>query len=145
MRLTLSVAEAVPTVDILVTATGWPLESKYAGTPRTWGATARVLFCGKPADVGVVCGLLLLFAAGCEPTLGGERSCDTLERPARREMRSARSASRLPSEAFGWWPARWFDEGRWPRWPSLIAVVDRAEREVVVEVGVPLEAAHRMS
>lgn len=25
-----------------------------------------------------------------------------------------------------------------PRWPSLIAVVDRAEREVVVEFGVPL-------
>lgn len=26
-----------------------------------------------------------------------------------------------------------------PRWPSLIAVVERAEREVVVEFGVPLE------
>jgi hypothetical protein len=25
-----------------------------------------------------------------------------------------------------------------PRWPSLIAVVERAEREVVVELGVPL-------
>lgn len=26
-----------------------------------------------------------------------------------------------------------------PRWPSLMAVVERVEREVVVEVGVPLE------
>lgn len=26
-----------------------------------------------------------------------------------------------------------------PRWPSLMAVVERAERDVVVELGVPLE------
>lgn len=99
MRLTLSVAEAVPTVDILVMATGWPFESKYAGTPRTWGATDWDGCCGKPVEVGVVWGLLLLLAGGCEPALGGERSCETEDRPARREMRSARSASRLPREA----------------------------------------------
>lgn len=28
--------------------------------------------------------------------------------------------------------------GRWPLWPSFMAVVERAEREVVVLVGVPL-------
>jgi hypothetical protein len=33
-------------------------------------------------------------------------------------------------EAWGW------EE---PRWPSLMAVVERAERDVVVELGVPLE------
>lgn len=30
-----------------------------------------------------------------------------------------------------------------PRWPSLVAVVDKADREVVVLVGVPLQAVGR--
>lgn len=34
-----------------------------------------------------------------------------------------------------WW---WWGCGAWPRWPSLMAVVERVEREVVVELGVPL-------
>jgi hypothetical protein len=57
-------------------------------------------------------------------------------------MRSARSASRVVVEEVeadeDWWA--------WPRecgkgapwWPSLMAVVERAEREVVPELGVPL-------
>jgi hypothetical protein len=44
--------------------------------------------------------------------------------PVSRLMRSSRSAS---------WAAGWV-----PRWPSFMAVVERVEREVVVEVGVPL-------
>jgi len=56
-------------------------------------------------------------------------------------MRSRRSAARVDVEVRGkgkadgaWW---------WPRWPSLRAVVERAEREVrevvvLVLVGVPL-------
>lgn len=99
----------------------------------------RCVVCGKMADVGVVWGLLLLRTGAAEPALGGERSWLTLDRPARREILSARSASRLPWEACCWWPGWWVVAVACPRWPSLIAVVERAEREVVVEVGVPLE------
>ncbi len=67
---------------------------------------------------------------------------ETEDRPAKREMRSARSASRELVLGFEWWPRPW-GGGAWPRWPSLIAVVDRAEREVVVLVGVPLEGRRR--
>ena len=56
-------------------------------------------------------------------------------------MRSARSASRVVVEAleeaeevcrcrWEWWDAPW--------WPSFMAVVERAEREVVPLFGVPL-------
>ena len=51
-------------------------------------------------------------------------------------MRSARSASRVLDEGVWWWPPVWGKEA--PRWPSLMAIVDRAEREVVAEFGVPL-------
>lgn len=118
-------------------AVGWPFESKYAGTPRIWGATAG----GKVTDVGVVWGLAPLLAGGWEREAGPGRCWEMVDRPARREMRSARSASRLFCEACWWWPPpRWLVVARaWPRLPSLMAVVDRAEREVVVDVGVPLE------
>ena len=49
-------------------------------------------------------------------------------------MRSARSASRVR----GVWGGS-VCGGRWPLWPSLMAVVERAESEVVVLVGVPLQ------
>lgn len=56
-------------------------------------------------------------------------------------MRSARSASRVfvelrevEEEWCAWRPWGW----GWPWWPSLMAVVDSAEREVVPELGVPL-------
>lgn len=52
-------------------------------------------------------------------------------------MRSARSASRVLEEAVWWWPWPLWGKAL-PRWPSLIAVVERAEREVVAEFGVPL-------
>lgn len=102
--LALSVADAVPEVDILVTATGCPFESKYAGAPWIRGAMGRWAVCGKTAEVGVVWGLLLLRAGAAEPALGGDLSWLTLDRPARREILSARSASRLPWEACCWWP-----------------------------------------
>lgn len=90
--------------------------------------------CGrKPDEVGVVWALpvwsLLL--------LGALPGRDTDERPASREMRSARSASRLLVLGLEWCP-RPCGGRLWPRWPSLMAVVERAEREVVVLVGVPL-------
>ena len=69
------------------------------------------------------------------------RMVATRSRPASREMRSARSASRvlveeleLVDEVCVWWVCG----GAWPLWPSLMAVVDRADREVVPELGVPL-------
>ena len=70
------------------------------------------------------------------------RTVATRSRPARREMRSARSASRVLVEEVEdveevWWWCGW--GGACPRWPSLMAVVERADREVVVELGVPLE------
>lgn len=52
-------------------------------------------------------------------------------------MRSARSASRLLVERLCWCP-RWWGPFGCPRCPSLIAVVERADREVAVLVGVPL-------
>lgn len=63
---------------------------------------------------------------------------ETRSSPARREIRSARSASRVLLDGVWWWwpPVPWGWEV--PRWPSLIAVVERAESEVVVEFGVPL-------
>lgn len=52
-------------------------------------------------------------------------------------MRSARSRSASLLEGVWRWP--WPKWGKAePRWPSLMAVVERAEREVVVEFGVPL-------
>src|SRR3954470_19262934 len=80
----------------------------------------------KPEEVGVVCAELEALL------LGRERE----ESPVRRDMRSARSASGLLVEGLEWWP-RWGGRAA-PRWPSLMAVVERAEREVVVLVGVPL-------
>lgn len=81
----------------------------------------------------------MLFAgpAGPPPALGfGGRTVETRSRPARREIRSARSASRVLLDGVWWWPwPEWGKED--PRWPSLMAVVDRAESEVVVELGVP--------
>jgi hypothetical protein len=65
----------------------------------------------------------------------GGRAVETRSRPARREMRSARSASRVFEEEW-WWPPVCGNDA--PRWPSLIAIVDRAEMEVVAEFGVPL-------
>jgi hypothetical protein len=70
---------------------------------------------------------------------------ETRSRPARREMRSARSASRLLVEGLCEWP-RPLKPGSgwaWPRWPSLMAVVERAESDVVVLVGVPLVTTGR--
>lgn len=60
-------------------------------------------------------------------------------------MRSARSASRLVVEGLCWWPRLKDPGGKWPRWPSLIAVVESAEREVVVLVGVPLKSQDGVS
>lgn len=62
------------------------------------------------------------------------RSTVRRSRPARREMRSARWAARrgtpvVRSVGCG---------GAVPVWPSLMAMVERAEREVVVELGVEL-------
>lgn len=98
---------------------------------------------GKPVEVGVVCGEREEAPPGpaLPGALGGARRVETRSRPARREMRSARSASRLVAEGLCWWPRPGFAGGRWPRWPSLMAVVDRADSEVVVLVGVPLEEA----
>lgn len=65
----------------------------------------------------------------------------TRSRPARREMRSARSASRVVVEVSEAEDERWarFDWlRRAPWWPSLMAVVERAERDVVPELGVLL-------
>lgn len=62
----------------------------------------------------------------------------TRSSPARREIRSARCASRVLLERVCWWcelAVGWAE----PRCPSLMAVVERAERDVVVELGVPLE------
>jgi hypothetical protein len=59
------------------------------------------------------------------------------DKPAKRAMRSARSASREDVEGLCWWPGIWEAPVGCPRWPSLIATVERAEREVVVLVGVP--------
>src|ERR1700761_4893588 len=61
---------------------------------------------------------------------GVGRDVATLSRPARREIRSARSASSVFAEAVAPRPP-------WPIAPSLIATTDNAEREVVVELGVP--------
>lgn len=63
--------------------------------------------------------------------------------PGRREIRSARSAARLEGDWEEWDVVVERGKGKacgWaePRWPSFIAVVERAEREVVVELGVPL-------
>lgn len=56
-------------------------------------------------------------------------------------MRSARSASRVVVEEVeaeeDWWACRPWANG-WPWWPSLMAVVDSADNEVVPELGVPL-------
>lgn len=60
---------------------------------------------------------------------------ETRSRPARKEIRSARSRSASLEEGVLRWPEWGKAE---PRWPSLMAVVERAEREVVVEPGVPL-------
>ena len=92
---------------------------------------------GKPVEVGVVCGESALLWLAKPPPARGPRKVDTVERPASRLMRSARSASRLLVERLCWWP-RWPKCGPWPRWPSLMAVVDSADSEVVVLVGVPL-------
>jgi hypothetical protein len=54
----------------------------------------------------------------------------TLSKPARREIRSALSASSVLAEEFPPLPP-------WPIDPSLIATTDNAERDVVVELGVP--------
>lgn len=60
-------------------------------------------------------------------------------------MRSARSASRVVVEEAeadeDWcpWPWPWECGKGAPWWPSLMAVVERAEREVVPELGVPLK------
>lgn len=105
---------------------------------------------GKPLEVGVVCG-----EAWGDPPPGpppyapcgaGPRWVETDDKPVRREMRSARSASRLLVVAFWGWPSRrWrWPESDCPRWPSFVAVVDRAEREVVVLVGVPLRVREGM-
>lgn len=68
------------------------------------------------------------------------RAVDTRSRPARREIRSARSASRVLDDGVWWWllglELWWGKEA--PRWPSLMAIVERAESEVVAELGVPL-------
>lgn len=55
-------------------------------------------------------------------------------------MRSARSASRVLAEEVWWWPGPkpWWWGKEAPRWPSLMAMVERAEIEVVAELGVPL-------
>jgi hypothetical protein len=67
---------------------------------------------------------------------------DTRSNPARREILSARSASRVLLEELWRWP--WPVWGKpVPRWPSLIAVVERVEREVVPELGVPLSPSAR--
>jgi hypothetical protein len=52
-------------------------------------------------------------------------------------MRSARSASSDVVDGLWAWlrPRAW---RWWPRWPSLVAVVERVDSEVVVDVGVPL-------
>ena len=64
-------------------------------------------------------------------------------------MRSARSASRVVVEALedveeawrcGGWEWEWWVA---PWWPSFMAVVERAEREVVPELGVPLDLGER--
>ena len=59
----------------------------------------------------------------------------TLSKPARRDMRSARSASRVLTEEFDVEevPRACVWGGAWPRDPSLIAVVLKAE------FGVPLQ------
>ena len=75
----------------------------------------------------------------CDPPL--VRAATTRSSPARREMRSARSASRVVVEFVdaedAWWAWRPCGSG-WPVWPSLMAVVDKAESDVVPEFGVPL-------
>lgn len=77
---------------------------------------------------------LCALAGWAAPACVGKRRAE--ERPVRRLMRSARSASRELVERLCWWP-RWGWAGC-PRWPSLMAVVESAERDVVVLVGVPL-------
>lgn len=71
------------------------------------------------------------------------REVATRSRPARREIRSARSASRVVVEEVEadelWWPWPWEWGKGAPVWPSLMAVVESAEREVVPELGVPLD------
>lgn len=88
-------------------------------------------------DVGVVWGDMDEARPVLVGVCGG-RSVDTRSRPARREMRSARSASRLVADGLCWWPRLNRPPCKWPRWPSLMAVVDRADSDVVVLVGVPL-------
>lgn len=107
------VADAEPTVLIFVVYTGLPAASKYPGICPGGGC----IWC-KEEDPGA-------------------RAVATRSRPARREMRSARSASRFVlvyCECAGC-----VEDGRAvPRWPSLMAVVERTESEVVVLLGVPL-------
>ena len=85
---------------------------------------------------------------GCDGTVEPGR---TRSRPARREIRSARSASRVVVEAAeewecgeeeecAWWECGW---GLWPLWPSLMAVVERFDIEVMPELGVPLQVGGR--
>ena len=66
------------------------------------------------------------------------RAVATLSRPARREIRSARSASRVVVDVDDaeedWWVCRPCGKGA-PWWPSFMAVVERA---LSPEFGVPL-------
>jgi hypothetical protein len=97
---TLSVALAEPTVLTFVAATGCPAASKNAGTtPPAAGTTAG--FAGTPVDGGVIWGELVLCCERARP-VGGPRNVEIPDKPVRRLIRSARSASRLLVEPL-WW------------------------------------------
>jgi hypothetical protein len=40
-------------------------------------------------------------------------------------------------EELCWWPRSAWPGAKWPRWPSFMAVVESADKDVVVLVGVP--------
>jgi hypothetical protein len=128
------VAEAEPTVLRSLASTGLPAASKYPiGCDGYEVVLAPGPKCDGPGPVAA--------------PVPAPRTVDTRSRPASREIRSARSASRVfvdesePVES-----ARWCEcGGPWPLPlnPSLMAVVERADREVVVELGVPLSGHKR--
>lgn len=90
--------------------------------------------------------------ADADPTVDFVRAPEFMfgAKPGRREIRSARSAASIEvwevEEGEGCtldvklcWPGNGYACG-WvePRWPSFMATVERADMEVVVELGVPL-------
>lgn len=117
----LSVALALPTV--LRSFAYWEVEGSKSPAPEAGWEVPDIML-------------------GLREVAPGDCVARTRSRPARREMRSARSASRVVVEVSESEDERWGRRPtgrRLPWWPSLMAVVESAERDVVPELGVLLE------